>query len=134
MKKTKIIIPMLLAGMILQGCASVGNQSMKKQDSKTVSAKILKGTTKEYQVVAEFGVPLETSFTNEGNKIFTYVYDDASAFTPETVGSVLFTLGLAGSKTRGERRELTILFDENDIVKNYTVHISQVEGGTMLFK
>ena len=134
MKKSKLIISILLAGTILQGCASVGNRSMKKQDHTTVSAKILKGTTKEYQIVQQFGVPLNTSFTNEGNKIFTYVYDDASAFTPETVGSVIFTLGLAGSKTRGERRELTILFDENDTVKNYTVHVSKVEGGTMLFK
>lgn len=134
MKKSKLIISMLLAGTILQGCASVGNQSMKKQDHTTVSAKILKGTTKEYQIVQQFGVPLETRFTDSGNKIFTYVYDDSSAFTPETVGSVLFTLGLAGTKVKGERRELTILFDQNDTVKNYTVHVSKVEGGTMLFK
>ena len=129
MKKTIAIAIMLMA---LQACGSVGNKSMKDQSASTVN--IVRGETTIQEVTAKFGVPLTTTFTENGNKIYTYVYDDASAFTAETVASVVLTWGLAGSKTRGERRELAVLFDHRDIVKNYTVHVSQIEAGTMLFK
>jgi len=65
--------------------------------------------------------------------IWTYQYDDTSAFTVETVGSVLFTLGLAGIKSEGTRNELVILFDENDVVKKFNMSNSDVETGTLLF-
>jgi hypothetical protein len=130
-KKTMMIVAL---AVLLQNCASVGNKSMKGQNEGTVSQVMVRGETTIQEVTRHFGVPMSTSFTESGNKIYTYLYDDTSAFTPETVGSVLFTWGLAGSKARGTRTELAILFDGNDRVKNYTVHSSKVEAGTMLFK
>ena len=129
MKKTLVSIIILAT---LQSCGSVGNKSMMGQSEATV--KIVRGETTIQEVTAKYGVPLNTTFTENGNKIYTYVYDDASAFTAETAASAVLTWGLAGSKTRGERRELAVLFDSKDIVKNYTVHVSQIEAGTMLFK
>ena len=128
----KKLIVLLMAGLVLQGCGSVGNVTMKEQSESTIN--LTKGKTTRQEVMERFGTPLNTSFTDSGNKIYTYIYDDASAFTPETVVSAVFTWGLAGSKTRGERRELAVLFDSNDTVKTYHVSVSKVEGGTMLFK
>ena len=128
----KKILTAVAALILLQACGSVGNVSMKEQSESTIN--LTKGKTTKQEVVERFGIPLNTSFTDSGNKIYTYVYDDASAFTPETVVSAVFTWGLAGSKTRGERRELAVLFDSNDTVKTYHVSVSKVEGGTMLFK
>ena len=65
--------------------------------------------------------------------IYRYHYDDTTALTAETVGSVLLTFGLAGTKTKGQRNELTILFDENDIVKKFNMSNSDIETGTLLF-
>ena len=128
----KKILTAVAALILLQACGSVGNVSMKEQSESTIN--LTKGKTTKQEVVERFGIPLNTSFTEAGNKIYTYVYDDASAFTVETVASVVLTWGLAGSKTRGERRELVVLFDGNDTVKNYHVSVSKVEAGTMLFK
>ena len=49
------------------------------------------------------------------------------------VGSVLFTLGLAGTKYKGTRNELVILFDEKNIVKKFNISNSEIETGTILF-
>ena len=52
---------------------------------------------------------------------------------PETVGSVILTLGLAGVKAKGQRNELTVLFDENDVVKKFNMSNSDIESGSLLF-
>jgi len=80
-----------------------------------------------------FGSPYKTSYTDNGSLIWTYQYDDTTALTPETVGSVLFTLGLAGTKSKGTRNVLVILFDEKNIVKKFNMSNSEVETGTILF-
>ena len=80
-----------------------------------------------------FGSPYKTSYTDNGSLIWTYQYDDTSALTPETVGSVLLTLGLAGTKSKGTRNELVILFDEKNIVKKFNMSNSEIETGTILF-
>ena len=65
--------------------------------------------------------------------IWTYRYDNTSALTVETVGSVLLTFGLAGAKSEGTRNELVILFDENDVIKRYNMSNSPIETGTGIF-
>jgi hypothetical protein len=51
----------------------------------------------------------------------------------ETVGSVVLTAGLLGSKAKGTRNELVILFDENDVVKRFNMSNSPIEAGTGIF-
>ena len=80
-----------------------------------------------------FGSPYKTSYTDNGSLIWTYQYDGTTALTPETVESVLFTLGLAVTKSKGTRNVLVILFDEKNIVKKFNMSNSEVETGTILF-
>ena len=129
----KKLLSILAIFTFLVGCADVGNKSIKDVDSKQVEATLTQGVTTKAEVEAIFGDPYETSFTNGGQVIYKYQYDDASYFTPETVGSVVLTLGLAGVKSKGKRNELTILFDENDIVKKFNMSNSDIESGSILF-
>ena len=129
----KKLLSILAIFTFLVGCADVGNKSIKDVDSKQVEATLTQGVTTKAEVEAIFGDPYETSFTDGGQVIYKYQYDDASYFTPETVGSVVLTLGLAGVKSKGKRNELTILFDENDIVKKFNMSNSDIESGSILF-
>ena len=94
---------------------------------------LLKAKQLNPRLKSKFGDPFETSFTDGGQLIYKYQYDDATALTAETVGSVIFTLGLLGTKTKGERNTLTILFDNNDIVRKFNMSNSKIESGTLIF-
>ncbi len=118
---------------MLAGCATTGNESIKDTDEAQVKAQLVEGQTTKQQVQAIFGSPVETSYTDSGALIWKYLYDDTSALTIETVGSVLLTLGLAGIKSEGTRNELVILFDENDVVRKFNMSNSEIESGTLLF-
>lgn len=129
----KKIIISLLTMFIVVSCADVGNKSIKNVSEKQVQAQIEEGVTTRKEINDLFGGPFETTFTDSGEMIYRYQYDDTTALTAETVGSVLLTFGLAGTKTKGQRNELTILFDENDIVKKFNMSNSDIETGTLLF-
>ena len=126
-------ISILFTFLILVACANTGNESMKGQTEEKVQAKIVAGQTTKLQIKGMFGSPFETSYTDSGSLIWKYQYDDTTAFTKETVGSVLLTFGLAGIKSEGTRNELVILFDENDVVRKFNMSNSSIETGTLLF-
>ena len=133
MNKYKNIIAILFLSVLVTNCASGGNQSLVGQEPTQVESKIIKGKTTQSQVVAMYGDPMETSFTAAGTMIYNYRYDDASGLNAKTAASVLFTWGLAGYKMEGTRLELVVLFDEDNVVKNYNFSTSEVDGGTGLF-
>ena len=81
-----------------------------------------------------FGSPIKTSYTDNGSLIWTYQFDDTTALTPQTVGSIIFTWGLAGTKTKGTCNELVVLFDENNAVEKFNMSNSKINQKTNLFK
>jgi hypothetical protein len=119
--------------LMIAGCANVGNKSIKDVSDADVALKIEEGVTTREEVRDAFGGPMETTYTDSGLLVWKYQYDDTSALTPETVGSVLLTFGLAGTKARGQRNELVVLFNEDDIVERFSMSNSDIESGTMLF-
>ena len=132
MKKLNIILFGLM--LILAGCAGTGNESLKNATESQVKKQISIGVTTKDQVQAMFGSPIKTSYTDNGSLIWTYQFDDTTALTPQTVGSIIFTWGLAGTKTKGTRNELVVLFDENNVVKKFNMSNSKINQGTNLFK
>ena len=118
----------------LAGCTGAGNESIKNASEAQVKKQITEGITTKDQVQAMFGSPIKTSYTDNGSLIWTYQFDDTTALTPQTIGSVLFTWGLAGTKTKGTRNELVVLFDENNLVKKFNMSNSKINSGTNLFK
>ncbi len=122
-----------LIALTAVGCANTGNKSVEDATPQSVEAVLKVGATTKEEVAAIFGSPMETTYTDGGLLIWTYRYDDTSAMTVETVGSVLLTFGLAGTKAEGTRNELVILFDESDVVKRYNMSNSPIETGTGIF-
>ena len=129
----KILFFIVTLSFALAGCADTGNKSLKYATESKVQGQIKEGVTTKNQIQAMFGSPFKTSYTDNGSLIWTYQYDDTTALTPQTVGSVLLTFGLAGTKSKGTRNELVILFDENNVVKKFNMSNSEIETGTILF-
>ena len=129
----KLLSVILLSSIFLGACANVGNKSMKGVTPASVEAQLTVGQTTKAEVEAIFGSPYETKYTDGGLLIWTYRYDDTTAFTMETVGSVLLTAGLAGAKAEGTRNELVVLFDEKDVVKRFNMSNSPITQGSGIF-
>lgn len=116
--------------LVLAGCASSGNQSLKGQDEMTVSQVITEGVTTQAEVRQNFGSPMETSFTDGGLEIWEYslseVSSDAINFVP--------VVNLFGSSASGKKKELTLLFNEENVVKRFSMTSSDVSHKTGLFR
>ena len=116
--------------LILGGCASAGNQSLKAETEATMSQKLKEGQTTKAEVRSMFGSPLETSFTDGGAEIWKYQLDDVSADAVNFIPIV----NLFGSSYSGTRKELVIMFDQNDIIKRFSMSESDVDTKGGLFK
>ena len=119
--------------LALSGCANQGSTVLKNVSESEVESRIVVGKTTRDEVRTLYGSPLETKYTDVGLEIWTYQYDDTTGLNAENVASVVFTLGLAGSKQTGDRKELVVLFDENNIVKRFNMSKSPVTKGTGIF-
>lgn len=132
MKKI-ILLVLCISLTAISGCANSGNKSVKNVSQEQAERTIVAGETSKQDIQRIFGAPIETDYTDGGLLIWKYRYDDTSALNLETVASVYFTLGLAGTKSKGTRNELVVLFDENDIVKRFNMSNSPIEIGTGIF-
>ena len=119
----------LLTAAALSGCAGVGNEKLRAESESTVSQKIVEGKTTKAEIRAMFGSPLKTSFTDGGLEIwnfeFTKVSADAVSYIP--------LVGLFGSSASGKKKELVLMFDQNSVVKRYSMSESDVSQKTGIF-
>ncbi len=127
------LFSIFLLALVVAGCANTGNKSIANATPESVETLLKIGETTKEEVTAIFGAPITAMYTDGGLLIWTYRYDDTTALTAETVGSFLFTMGLAGGKSEGTRNELVILFDKNDVVKRYNMSNSPIESGSGIF-
>jgi len=114
----KPIVAMVLFLAVLAGCASSGNQMLASESQETVSTKItqiIEGVTSKAEIWEKFGDPLETSFTDEGLETWTYELENNSADATNFVPSV----NMYVSGPSDIRKQLVVLFDDNNIVKWY---------------
>jgi hypothetical protein len=116
--------------LILSGCASTGNQTLKEESEFTVSSKVVSGQTTASEIKAMFGSPYETTYTDSGMLIWKFRLDDLKSDAVNFIPIV----NLFGSSMSGTRKELVILFDENDVVKRSNMSESDVKTKTGLFK
>ena len=111
------------------GCASVGNESLRKESESSVTSKIIQGKTRKAEVRAIFGSPNKTSFTDGGLEIwnfdFTNVSADAISYVP--------IVNLFGASSSGKKKELVVMFDQSDVVKRYSMSESAVTQKMGLF-
>ncbi len=127
--KTGVMFSLVL---LFVGCSSTGNTILKKETEVTISQKIIEGRTSKKDVQNLFGAPMTASFDG-GLLVWKYELEDTS-LDAVSIPSLLFTYGLAGTRSSGTKKQLTILFANDDLVKKVSMSESPVTTGTMLFK
>ncbi|MDC7712321.1 hypothetical protein [Vogesella indigofera] len=124
----KILLSAFIA-LALVGCASSGNRVLKNETHQTVAAKIINGSTSKEDVRKMFGDPQTTSFTDSGSEIWKYEFSNVTADAINYVPIVNWF----GSSASGTKKELSVLFDKNDIVVRHSMINSDVKQKTGLF-
>ncbi len=126
MKKIISICFLAIISMTFTGCMSVGNDTLAKETEQSVSHKIIKGKTTKQQIRSMFGSPLTTNFTDSGLTIWVYKFTK-SKNDVVNAGLSLLTLGF-GAKSQSDVKELKVIFDHKDVVKNYSMSESEVSA------
>jgi hypothetical protein len=118
-----------LSGVLLSGCASVGNDSIADATPESVSGQLIKGRTTQNQVRGVYGDPAKTSFTDSGNEIWEYDFSRMHAKPTNFIPYV----NLINSGAEGDKKSLVIFFDRTKVVQQYTVSSSKVDINQGLF-
>ncbi len=119
----------LALALVLPGCMSSGNESLRKESEQSVSTKIVEGKTTKAEIKAIFGSPLKTTFTDGGLEIYTYELSKVSADAINYIPLV----GLLSGSASGTKKELVILFDDKGVVKKFSMSESPVKTKTGIF-
>ena len=128
--QNKLSIGLLFAALVIfSGCASTGNESLRKESESSIAAKIIEGKSTKDEVRAAFGSPLTTSFTDGGLEIWNY---ELSKMKADAVNYIPL-VGLFGGTASGTKKQLVILFDDNDVVKKVSMSESPVKVKTGIF-
>jgi outer membrane protein assembly factor BamE (lipoprotein component of BamABCDE complex) len=118
-----------LAALTLVGCASKGNESLRKETELTIGTKLTEGQTTKADVRKMLGSPLKTSFTDGGLEISTYEFDNVTS----DVINYVPVLNWLGSSASGTKKELVILFDRANVVQRFSMSESNVKVKTGLY-
>lgn len=125
----KKLLMVMIVSVALAGCASSGNQSLKKESEASVKSKIVEGVTTKSDIKKTFGSASKTSFTDGGKEIWTYELADVSL----DAVSYIPVVNWFGSSASGTKKELVIMFD-GDKVQRYSMSESPVSTKTGVFK
>lgn len=119
----KKILASLAAVSLIAGCVSTGNTSLKNETNETIGEKLTEGMSMN-DVRANLGDPFSTSFTDGGLSIWTYEFMEGQM----TAQSFIPIVSMFSSGVEGKKKQLVILFDEDDTVKKYTLSDSDYES------
>jgi outer membrane protein assembly factor BamE (lipoprotein component of BamABCDE complex) len=118
-----------VAALTLAGCASKGNESLRKETELSIGTKLTEGKTTKTEVRTMLGSPLKTSFTDGGLEISTYEFDNV---TSDAINYIP-VLNWLGSSASGTKKELVILFDRANVVQRFSMSESNVKTKTGLY-
>ena len=120
MSNVKQFLAIIFISIFMVGCGTSGNESLRSESEISIDQKITEGATTLAEIKAMFGSPIKTTFTDGGLEIWTYEFDNVAM----TAGSYLNPFGTTFT---GTKKELVVLFDENEIVKRARMSESDVE-------
>ena len=104
--------------LFVASCASTGNQTLKTESEVSISSKVQEGVTTAPEIKAMFGSPYETTYTDGGLMIWKYRLDDMRSDAVNYIPVVNWF----GSSASGTRKELVLLFDDNNVVKRVKMY------------
>ena len=107
----RIFLVALLAGSFT-ACVVVGDERVNKATPESLQQQIIRGRTTKAEVKNLLGAPASVNFTDNGNEQWNYEYLSTNPI--KTYGA------LFSGKSLGEGKSITIFFDKNGTVLNYT--------------
>ena len=127
--KNSLTAFLVLFVVAVTGCATVGNDTLRAETEESISQKIVKNKTTKSEVKSMFGSPMSTSYTDGGSEIWKYELSkmsaDATSFIP--------VVSLFAASSSGVKKELVILFNDDDTVKKFNMSESDMKVRTGLF-
>ena len=122
-KKNLIVSVGIVASFMLAGCMSTGNATLKEHTQDTISEELREGMT-QAEVRQSLGDPFNVSYTDGGSEIWTYEFAEGQM----TAESFIPIVGLFTSGVEGQKKQLVILFDEQQLVRRFTLSESDFES------
>lgn len=113
----------------LLGCATAGNDSLRLESEASISEKIQIGRTTKSNIKTLFGSPMTTSYTDSGSEIWKF---ELSKMSADAV-SFIPVVGLFAGSSSGVKKELVILFNDDDTVRKFNMSASDIKVRTGLF-
>lgn len=117
----------LCAIILLAGCVSAGNTSIRGETAESIGETLAAGQTMA-EVRAALGNPMITSTSSDGLATWTYSFTEleyrATSFIP--------VVGLFDSGVSTDSTTLQIVFDEDGLVSEYTITETEVEADTSI--
>lgn len=129
MRSKIALLAILAAVLVVSGCASVGNETLRAESESTVKGKMVEGKTTKAEVKSMFGSPMKTTFTDGGLEVWTYEFSKVSA----DAVSFIPIVNLFGATASGTKKELVAMFETNGVLKRYAMSESDVKQKTGVF-
>ena len=123
-----LTIASLSIAVLLAGCASSGNMTLRDANQQQVDAHLTRGKTTKADVTTYLGAPDEVSFGDSGGEQWTYQYAHATTKAITLVPVV----GLFAGGQNLDKKQLVVLFDDKGVVRKYTFAASNGEIRTGL--
>jgi len=118
----------LVLFLILQGCTTSGNDSLRLEDEVSISHKISTNISTKSDVKLQFGAPFSVNYTGSGSEVWKY---ESSKVSADFVSYLPVLRCLAGSSS-GIHKELTLLFAD-ETVKKFALTESEIKIRTGWF-
>lgn len=111
---------------VLTGCATTGRDSQSPQKSNltmgVVKTEVIKGETTQAEILQLFGAPNLVTKNRSEEEVWNYNRMSFESVRGSDSGFAIFWSGSrAVSSTTTNSFDLIITFDENDVVKDYSV-------------
>ena len=113
-----------LVAVFTLSCASKPRQKS-NLSAGVVKTKVKKGITSQSEIIKLLGSPNIITKNKAGNEVWTYSRQSFDSQSGGFAGGLLFFGSKAFSSSASSTFDLIITFDENDIVKDYSIVSSQ---------
>jgi hypothetical protein len=121
-----LVLFSVVAGLALAGCTSKVQKNMPARDSNltagVVKREIIKGETTQAEILEMFGSPNLVTMNRDEDEVWNYNRMSYETTTGADGGFAIFWSGTSAvSSTTTKNFDLIIIFDDNDVVKDYSV-------------
>jgi outer membrane protein assembly factor BamE (lipoprotein component of BamABCDE complex) len=109
----------VLGLLLLSGCMTTGNGSLKHESPESISKTLQEGLTTREQLIEIMGAPMETTFTDSGLEVLKYEY---TKLKPSLRNFIPYNI--VSRVSEAKKKELVVLLDQDSLVKKLVMNVS----------